>query len=205
MKKLAIIVGHGSGNDKGCCYGDGKGETNSALIWGASIWERDVMFNFGQRLCENIFENITFRSERLNLLFLSKEGKETEKDIIKQVNRFNPDLAIELHANASTCNASGSEILISHLKYIMLGFDNTKWLSYFTTDIARKLNIRNRGIKLKVKGDRGYPFLSKTKCFSIITEPFFLDHESDYEEYLKNRDKLMMVFTQYILDFIYGG
>ena len=41
---------------------------------------------------------------------------------------------------------------------------------------------------------------NKMKKLAII-----VGHESDYEEYLKNKSKLVMVFTQYILDFIYGG
>lgn len=195
MKKLAIVIGHGSKSDNGC-YLVKTFEHGDRIIW-----ERDVMFDFGQRLVENIFENVTMRGERLNLLFLSKEGKETERDIVKQINYFGADLAIELHCNAfEGGKASGSEILIDY-NAPMQG----AWIDNFVKDIARILGIRNRFIKYIKKKGRGHYFLSKTKCLSIITEPFFLDRRSDYEAYLKNKDKLIMVFLQYILDFIYGG
>ncbi len=205
MKKLAVIVGHGSDKkvdgkivqDKGCVvtFPEYKYPFSGIFL------ERDIIFWFGQVLCENIFEDVTMRGERLNLLFLSKEGKETEKDIVKQVNKFNPDLAIELHANAfEGGKASGSEILISYYRD-MQGI----WIDDFVKGISRTLGIRNRFIKYIKKGDRGWYFLSKTKCLSIITEPFFLDNKSDYEAYLNNRDKLIMEFTRHILDYLYGG
>ena len=130
MKKLAVIISHGSNKkidgeivqDKGCHFSK------------APIYERDIMFDFGKRVCGEIFDRIIKSHQRLNLLFLSKEGQETEKNIVKQVNKFNPDLAVELHANASTCQASGSEILVAwnkvEPKFQMVNSTSTKSVVY---------------------------------------------------------------------------
>ena len=98
------------------------------------------------------------------------------------INKANPDIYISLHCNAFNSVASGCEMLFAK------GSKNGERLAKICQKfVVEALGNNDRGVKVKVKDDRGGHELFGTKMPAIIVEPFFIDNN---EEYLNAVDKI---------------
>jgi len=105
-----------------------------------------------------------------------------------QVNKDRPTFAIEFHCNALNKKATGSETLYTN--------DKSKKLAESILDATSDvLGITNRGIKLINADDRGGYLLSHLTMPCIITEPFFIDNNSDYEVISERYEELVQALV----------
>lgn len=111
-------------------------------------------------------------------------------DVARQVKDIRASLAIELHFNSASPEASGHEWLYWHTSTI-----GEKVAGKFDEEFTKAFpTIKRRGIKPITKKDRGGKFLEYTNCCSLILEPFFgssvrdcqaIDNERLAETYAK--------------------
>jgi len=97
-----------------------------------------------------------------------KSYRKQIKALAKEVNKFNPDVAIELHFNAGNSKARGHEVL--YLGSSEIGLKYAKKLDDIFNSL---LPNKDRGVKPIYKGGRGYRFLSEIYSPTLIAEPFF--------------------------------
>ena len=98
------------------------------------------------------------------------------QNLPKEINAFNPDYVVSLHCNAFNKKASGSEVLFYHSS--LIGKDMA---SIYLNHLVDCLDLPNRGIKPKVEKDRGGFQLKYIKAPCIISEPFFIDNDTEFE------------------------
>jgi len=110
-------------------------------------------------------------------------GKLSEK--IKNINKYDFDLAIDLHFNASTYKGRGCEVM--HVPGATKRHDQADAMS---REIALFMNLRNRGAKEgwywggENPGTKPDAFLSKTNGAAFIPEPLFIDNDAEVEYWL---------------------
>ncbi len=90
-------------------------------------------------------------------------------DVARQVKEAKASLAIELHFNSASPEATGHEWLYWHTSLIG-GRIAKKFDSEFSKEFP---TIKSRGVKAITKKDRGGKFLELTHCPALILEPFF--------------------------------
>ena len=110
-----------------------------------------------------------------------------------QINSINPDFIISLHCNAFNNNASGTEVLYWHNspkgKHIA---------SILQRHLVKHLRLPDRKIKPVKGGDRGGLLLCLTKAPCVISEPFFIDNDSDLDRALEDLDGLVQAYADAI-------
>ncbi len=114
---------------------------------------------------------------------------------VKAINQYNPSLALELHANASSDpHATGSECLY------WFGSKKGKQIAeVFATNFATFLGLPCRGAKPRHKGERGWYFLQKTNMPAIICEPFFISNNKDLHVAFSNFHRLVEAYIESIV------
>jgi len=176
MKKVAICVGHNS-SAQGAMGSLGISEyvLNSAIA----------------NILEQRFRDTGVKVKVFHRLPIQSYTKQM-KDLAKRVNKFNPDLAIELHFNAGMSKPKGHEVLYYHDSY-----NGKKYATQLDSYFDMLLPNKDRGIKGIGVGDRGSQFLRRMRAPALIAEPFFAneqgtivnEHFNDlvqaYEEFIK--------------------
>jgi N-acetylmuramoyl-L-alanine amidase len=110
-------------------------------------------------------------------------GKLSEK--IKNINRYDFDLAIDLHFNAAAYKGRGCEVM-----YVPGSTKRHDQAEEMSREIALYMNLRNRGAKQgwywggENPGTKPNAFLSKTNCAAFIPEPLFIDNDKEVEYWL---------------------
>lgn len=82
--------------------------------------------------------------------------------------------SIELHFNAATPAATGTETLYDNDPKI-----NKTFAKMINDEMVNTLRLRDRGIKLRVRGNRGHYNLHLCEYPSCIVEPFFGSNKND--------------------------
>lgn len=92
---------------------------------------------------------------------------------IKECNKFNPDLAVDIHNNAG--GGDGFEVFHS-----INGGTGKKLAENIEAEI-KKIGQNSRGIKTRknAKGKDYYGFIRSTKCPAVIVEGVFVDNATD--------------------------
>jgi N-acetylmuramoyl-L-alanine amidase len=108
------------------------------------------------------------------------------------------DLTIGFHCNAFDGRASGCEMLTIEDKH-------DGQLGLLTQEIAKVLDIPDRGVKKILPGDRGYFFLSNIQSGGIITETFFIDNDYDLGKGIAYLKKLADIYALTIESMIDEG
>ena len=167
VTKVAVIVGHNKSS---------KGAYSGHLM--VSEWV------YNQRIAEYMHDN----GANLNIVtktFLRTPGGGYKKEIervYKKVNNWGPDLAIELHFNAGGGN--GSEMLYWHKS------DSSKILARSVqNEVMDVLELKNRGLKARKQGDRGWRSLVAANGPVILAEPFFGDSITDCNKMMEIGEK----------------
>jgi N-acetylmuramoyl-L-alanine amidase len=114
-------------------------------------------------------------------------------NFIKEINSINPDFVVSMHCNSFNKKVSGTEMLCYYKSKRSLAV-----ATIFQCNTLNALQLKSRGIKFITFGKRGYLFLKKTKMPAIITEPFFIDNDSDFERAIKRRDNLIHAYIKSI-------
>ena len=128
-------------------------------------------FTFNEELVIDI-------SDKLNNLNIQNSivYRTNYSDLPNQINQLNPKFVISFHCNAFNTKASGTEMLYYHSS------KNGKLMaSIFQKNIVDALKLPDRGIKPKHTEDRGGYILKYTDAPCIISEPFFIDNDDDYQ------------------------
>ena len=102
------------------------------------------------------------------------------------INATFADICISIHANAAdTQLATGTETLYYHKSA------KSKSLAEIVQkNMHNCLCIRDRGLKPRHPGHRGYDLLAKTSMPHVIVEPYFLSNASDVEIATNKMDEL---------------
>jgi N-acetylmuramoyl-L-alanine amidase len=157
MNKVILNVGHGGvRKDPGAC-GNGFEEHE---------WNKDFVNNYIVPECkEQGLEYAVVYQEYYSTLPQKINGLANKGDI-----------TLSFHLNAADETAHGSEMLYWH------NSKNSKELAEFIQEAnVEATHLRNRGIKPRVKGDRGWTLLYKTTTPCIIVESGFVTNKNDME------------------------
>lgn len=93
--------------------------------------------------------------------------------VYEEVNRFDPDLYVELHFNAASALARGCETLSSGSNGSII------WCKALQAAQHQILGNPNRGVKILKHRDRGHRSLIAGRAPGAILEPYFGSSESD--------------------------
>ena len=111
-------------------------------------------------------------------------------------------IVVDLHWNAATPQATGTEVLIPE--------NPTKTEINIATDIAKTisetLGIKNRGVKTEAQSHHGRLGFMRLTGENILIETCFISNKSDMESYQKNKEvlaeKIANILANYAFDYI---
>ena len=152
MRKVYLGVGHG-GRDSGAV---------------GYIVEKDINLQMALACKEYLEAN----GIEVKISRTSDIDKELTQRI-KECNKYNPDLAIDIHNNAGR----GDGFEVYHTIYGGTG----KVLSQNIEKEIKNIGQNSRGLKTKAnsQGKDYFGFIRQIKCPSIITETVFVDNQAD--------------------------
>lgn len=171
MKKVILNIGHGGvRKDPGAC---GNGFEEHA-------WNKDFVNNYIVPECEQQGLNYSIVNQEYYSELPYKINKNAEKG----------DITLSFHLNAADETAHGSEMLYWH------NSKKSKELAEFMQEAnAEVTHLRNRGIKPRVKGDRGWTLLYKTTTPCIIIESGFITNKNDMEVLEETKKELAKYYV----------
>lgn len=155
--KIAIVVGHNK---------DDKGAYCPAPIAAA---EYDFNGTIADRMIEMALPEFELRK------FLRRPiGYRAEiADVYRQVDDWGAEASVELHFNAATADATGTEVLVSS------SMASQTFGKAMLEIMLMHLGLRSRGVKVLGHGDRGLASVTSGRCPSILCEPFFSSNPAD--------------------------
>lgn len=178
MIKVAIVVGHRSG---------AKG------AWGnAGISE----FDFNSAIAKELKKTFA-NNKKIDLEVFYRDNMpggygEKMKRLHKRIDNWGANYSISLHFNAAgRKDVDGHEVLYcsNRGKEVALKF-NTLFSKY--------LKNRDRGVKRRVKSQRGGGFLCRGRSIAIIAEPFFAAHQKKFIKGADGGDKLLLAYKDFL-------
>lgn len=160
MKKLAIVVGHNQ-RSQGAVRPDTK--------------ESEFVYN--SVLARIIVREAELYGIEARIFFRTPEGGYTKEiqRVYAEVDKWGADGAIELHFNAASAAATGTETLTSG------SVRSTLLAQEVQMEMVEALGLRNRGIivrNARTQG-RGYLSLVSGSTPTILVEPFFATGAAD--------------------------
>jgi N-acetylmuramoyl-L-alanine amidase len=155
MKKCALIVGH------------------DIREQGAVSCSGETEFVFNSRLAGRI-EEMCVAAGGVELVRVWRAPRGYAR-LPGAINATGADLAVELHFNAATGLATGTETLC--LAGSQLG---TEYAKIFQSNMVSAMGLISRGVKPTLASGRGGLFLSKTAMPAVLLEPFFGDNPADW-------------------------
>jgi N-acetylmuramoyl-L-alanine amidase len=179
MAKVGIGVGHG-GKDPGA-VANGFRESDINLVIALTL--NDELIRHGVK---------TYMTR-------TKDEDDPLTDEIKEINAFNPDIAVDIHDNAG--GGDGADFFYSK---------NTNGLGKRLAElmksevIALGQNIHYSGTKLNKSGQDYYGFIREIKCPSIIAEGAFIDNADDVK-FIGTKEKqkdLGIAYAKAILNYL---
>ena len=192
---LAIVIGHSPRGDNGACGvpplpdrpEDGKCEY---------FWNRE--------LAGWIKEELTAINVPCEIFHRHKNGKPGILDAYREVIRWRPKATVELHFNASSGQAEGSETLFERP-------DSESWARKLQSSLVKLFGHEgkrtergaplDRGIKLASKNGRGTVSLIQIGPSALI-EPFFGDNTSDATRGVTNKRALAKTIARAYTEFV---
>ncbi len=158
--KIAIVVGHSE---------DSRGAINPRT----NIAEYDFNRSLAQLIQDEINDIYSTTVKYTSVILYRNNGY---AKLPSEVNLTKADICISLHANAFNGGAEGCETLYYHSS------EKGQLLAALVQgEVNAVIGNRNRGIKAKHSEDRGGYLLNQTAMPCIITEPFFIDNDNDFE------------------------
>ena len=112
------------------------------------------------------------------------------------INSQNPDLVISLHCNSSdNLTATGTEAI--HFPDSKNGI---RFATILSKNVSEALGIRNRGAKEPYQG-RGDGLLRRLKAPAVISEPFFININSDLKLGLERKNEYVQAIVKSINEY----
>jgi len=177
-RKIFISAGHSnvSGRDRGALGVNGtiEGELTVAL--------RKKVVSELNRLGANPITDIDRNVTRETVTFMIR-------------NLVSRDIAIDIHFNAATKTATGTEVLIP-FKSSEFERHLGNLLSY---NIATVLGIRNRGLKTEADSARGRLIFMTPNCENILIEVCFITNENDMKAYNEKQNQVATIIAKCII------
>lgn len=155
MKKVFIGVGHG-GSDPGA-VANGLKEKEINLNVALSVYSELVRHDIDVMLSRTTDVN------------------DTVSDEVKKCNKFNPDIALDIHTNAG--GGDGAEAFY-HYKG---GLSKTLANNVLSEIVSIGQNSRGAKIKKNILGKDYYKFIRETSCPATIVEVAFIDNVKDIQ------------------------
>lgn len=166
---IILVIGHG-----------GIKHDPGAININLGITEFDWNNNFVQNILKPLLkkEKIPFK------IVYRREYKSLPMDINQISNK--EDIILSFHCNAvDNFRVSGTETL-----YYKGSKKGKRLAEVINSAIVNALNLRDRGIKPKSKGDRGAYLLQKTIAPCVILESFFISNDNDLKIATMSMDRL---------------
>lgn len=179
---LAICVGHSRYNDMGATACDGETDewTYNARV--AKVVQKT--------LAETGIESVVVHE------YIGGSYTEAMNNLSAELKELGVSAAIELHFNAASPSAHGSEMLHWH------GSKKSKALAQsLQRSVVAEFGCRDRGLKSKKHGDRGALFLRETHCPAVIVEPFFGTNEEDWGMFSRGFEALGIALADGFIDY----
>lgn len=110
-----------------------------------------------------------------------------------KINAQRPDLILSLHFNAASFSASGSEML-----YCKGSKNGRRFARLLQKEILAALGVRDRGVKSRVRKDRGGYLLTKTAAPAVIAEPFFGSNRKDWDKAKNAKNEIADAYVRAI-------
>ena len=157
MRKVILNIGHGGvRKDPGACANGFEEHT----------WNKDFVENYIVSEC---------KEQGLDYSIVNQDYYSTLPGKINNIANKG-DITLSFHLNAADETAHGSEMLYWHTS------EKSKELAEYLQEAnTEATHLRNRGIKPRVKGDRGWTLLYKTTTPCIIVESGFVTNKNDME------------------------
>lgn len=92
-----------------------------------------------------------------------------------KVNKVRPDLVLSLHFNAFGSKARGSEML-----YCKGSAAGERLARALQIEVVSALGVPDRGLKPRIRAERGGWLLAKTAAPCVVCEPFFGSNLADW-------------------------
>ena len=120
----------------------------------------------------------------------------------KKALAWKPDALIELHFNAADGKASGTETLYNDAGDAK-DVHEVIFAKKVNDAMVKALGLKDRGIKKRQPGDRGYGNINQTKSVpSILIESGFGDNPKDAKAMAANKNKLAKALINGTVDFL---
>jgi N-acetylmuramoyl-L-alanine amidase len=165
-KRCALVVGH-------------QKESQGAVNTKIGVTE----FQFNEGLLPKI-------EHRVKNTTIHRVYRKSYSSLPGDINDLNPDFVVSLHCNSYDGSVSGSEVLFYHRSLI-----GKEMAGILLEKLVNCLNLPDRGIKPKTTEDRGGYLLRYTTAPCIISEPFFIDNDSDLARAMEKRDELAEAYA----------
>jgi len=166
MKKCALVIGH-------------KKNSSGASNKSSGLTE----FDYNDALAIEIESEVSG-------VEVQRVYRRTYRTLPDDINELAPDFIVSLHCDAYDQHASGTEVLYYHRS------TKGKLEAEILLDhLVNALGLKNRGIKPKKSEDRGGYLLRYTNAPCVISEPFFIDNDSDLQIVTDKRKKLIKAYA----------
>ena len=109
------------------------------------------------------------------------------------INKLEPKLCLSLHCNGFKDPSVGGKEFLYHHKS-----SKGKKFAEVLSKQFEDFYVNDRGIKPRVKGDRGFRLLDKTKCPIVIAELIFITNNEDLHYFVSAADDVIRSYTQAI-------
>lgn len=140
----------------------------------------------------------------LDVAVLYRDGI-SYKQLVAKANEIGGDLVVSLHCNAFDGTVSGSEVL--HFRDSPQG---AALAGRIQAEVVKTLALNDRGLRPCDYGhvgranDRGGYLLRYTRAPAVIVEPFFIDHDPDYETARDNTAELAQAIADGVAAYVYN-
>ena len=147
--------------------GVGHGGTDSGAV-GNGLKEKDLNLAIALECQKELVRHgVTVGMSR------TKDENDTLNEEIKECNKFNPDLAVDIHNNAG--GGDGAEAYYHHTG----GTGKTLAVNILNEIVAIGQNSRGAKTRKNSKGKDYYGFIRDTKAPAVIVECAFIDNKND--------------------------
>ena len=175
--KVALVVGHSEKS---------PGSVNPTTGFTEFEWNKNMANAVANRIMadyENIEPIIVFRDVPY-------------RQLPEKINMIDPDFIISFHCNAFNTKTSGCETL-----YYYKSSRSAVLAEIVQKRVNSVLGNKNRGIKGRSTEDRGGYLLRYTNAPAVITEPFFIDNDEEYQNALNKLDDLITAYCEAINEY----
>ena len=136
--------------------------------------------------------------DKRGMKYITDRDDERLAEYIKRIKPGSGSVLCEIHFNAATPAATGTETLVKNAA-TTTEWDMAKELSDSTAQI---LGIANRGVKSEADSHRGKLGVLHTGAgISTLTEVCFISNEHDVEQYLKHKHELAVMYADVLVKY----